>query len=592
MRISPDFEPSRNDSSTKRSIPDRYKTRVLNAAGMAPAKTILCIALPRLSTDRAVRGLVAGSAAGGASSAKGAAGRLRHEPLALTVEERGARRIAAVSAAAERGGVWVGMTLSQGRAVLPSLWDLPHRPDEDRRELTALAAALGVLSPIVGIEGSDVLALDLTGCEAVSGAPRVAAARAIQIVGRRGYASRCAVASTLSAARALARFAVGREPLVVAPGGEAAALARLSPAALGLSEEATARIAALGIMTIEELWNLPRDPLAARLGAEVGRSLDRALGIAPEAITAIAEEFLPEERIEWPEPIDRPAAVEWALKRMADGLASQLEARGLGVSELAVVVERPAVTLDRPSAVVGGERRREQISVKLSEPRRSAAWLLTVLKARFERVDLGEGIEALAVRAARVQPLAYGAPAFFELSDDGPEDGDAREEWRELLDRFEARLGAGVFGAVELLDEARPERAWRIGVRQIEEKGGALPHLRPRPLAMVRTPVPVVLERDAAGEPTAITLGGERHPIVGAEGPERIETGWWDLSGSSVMSSMGVMSSKGAPSVGSSADRAVGDRSRRDYWVVELASGRRLWICSELTQEILAGVFS
>jgi len=495
-------------------------------------RAVFCLVFPRLSADRVLRGECSEA--------------LRREPLALVEIDGSTQRVAAVSELAVRAGAREGMTLAEARAIAPRLRALPHRPDEDARALRSLATMLGRFSPIVGLVGPDAIALDVTGCERLFGGRRALAEAAIRAARDLGYGARFALAGSAPAARALARVAPPAGTLVE-PGRDAAALAALPPILLGIDADAAARLSALGVATIAQLDRLPRAALPARVGGAVLEALDRALGRAGDPIEAYRPQALPAQRIDFPAPIDRPDALAFALKRLADGVAAELEGRFEGARALRCVVERP----DAPA---------ERFDLSLSEPRRAASWLLTLLRARFERVDLGAGVAAVELRVLDAEPLPAGEPTLFEERVRG-----AREDLRALLDRLVARLGADSLGVVALNEDYRPERAYAFTSSAVmserrkktkstkkkeENEEKTIGDLPPRPLRLLATPDPIDLERSPSGEPVRLRRPGERwREVARAAGPERIEAGWWD----------------GAPAA-------------REHWVVEERGGARRWI--------------
>jgi protein ImuB len=91
--------------------------------------------------------------------------------------------------------------------------------------------------------------------------------------------------------------------------------------------------------------------------------------------------------------------------------------------------------------------------------------------------------------------------------------------------------------------------------------------LLPRPVRLETVSVvgSAVDQADASsGPPVWFSIGGQRHEVVKAHGPERIETAWWR-----------------------------GPTVRRDYYVVETSTGGRYWIFRRLRGEwFLHGTFS
>ena len=93
--------------------------------------------------------------------------------------------------------------------------------------------------------------------------------------GRSGFSARAAIAATIGAASAAARFG---DAAITASGGERDLLSPLPLAALRLPGETVAALARVGLKRIGDILDLPRAPLAARFGADLLRQLDRALG--------------------------------------------------------------------------------------------------------------------------------------------------------------------------------------------------------------------------------------------------------------------------------------------------------------------------
>src|SRR5262249_57804275 len=98
-----------------------------------------------------------------------------------------------------------------------------------------------------------------------------------------GFSARIAIAGTIGAASALARF--GAASITDVSRDARDDLAPLPLAALRLPEETVAALARVGLKRIADILDLPRAPLAARLGADLLRQLDRALGREDEPLT-------------------------------------------------------------------------------------------------------------------------------------------------------------------------------------------------------------------------------------------------------------------------------------------------------------------
>ena len=123
-----------------------------------------------------------------------------------------------------------------------------------------------------------------------------------------------------------------------------------------------------------------------------------------------------------------------------------------------------------------------------------------------------------------------------------------------LLDRLRARLGEDAVTLVAPHAEHRPERASENSVgfgllrdfsRASSAAGSGARRIAPDPVLPDLPPRPVWL----LAEPQPLGPLQVRNPWVLREGPERIESGWWD-----------------------------GDDVRRDYFVATTPRGELAWI--------------
>ncbi|MCX7427046.1 MAG: DNA polymerase Y family protein [Planctomycetia bacterium] len=158
-------------------------------------KRVLCIWIPNWPVERLV----------------GERPELDGQPLVLHEPRRGAARVVARSAEGAALGIAVGMSLAEAEALAgPSLrYVEPYDPVADRAALVALAAGCRQFSPVVGLEESaapESLLLDVTGVARWFGGEECLARRVLDDFTRRRLDVRLAIADTLAAAWAAARF--------------------------------------------------------------------------------------------------------------------------------------------------------------------------------------------------------------------------------------------------------------------------------------------------------------------------------------------------------------------------------------------------
>ncbi|MEO7787033.1 MAG: DNA polymerase Y family protein, partial [Sphingomicrobium sp.] len=341
-----------------------------------PTKRILSIWLPRLAIERWAKT---------SDCAPDAA-------VALVVEGAHGQLISAVTDAAREGGAKEGMRLTDARALDPTLVAVAGDVAGDAALLQRLAHWSGRWSPLVEVDGADGIRLDVTGAAHLFGGEAALREDVAERFALLGLTATTAIAATVGAAWALARFP--------SPHSGAAELDALSPlpiAALRLSPQANHTLGRLGLKTVGALAGVPRRSLARRF-REVDNpidALDRALGRRPEPLTALVAEPPPRATLRLAEPVADPAILASALARLANPLARELAARRLGARRIALIAWR-----------VDGEVR--EAAAETSLPTRDAAHLVRLLAEKVATIDPGFGIDAFALEARWCEPLAAG----------------------------------------------------------------------------------------------------------------------------------------------------------------------------------------
>lgn len=515
----------------------------------------------------------------------------------VTVTRTGARvTIAAACPSALALGLVPGMALTQARASVPGIDVRDADPAGDAADLDRLAHTLARRwTPIVARPdrgaGADGLMLDLTGVAHLHGGEARFARRLVRLLARHGVTARIAIAGTVGAAWALARFgeavSAGRSvarvrggpqpggngqgtpgwshempagiagtatPIrIVAPGDHIDAIAPLPVRALRLEPGTVDLLARLGVDTIGQLSAMPRAPLARRFGAALVARLDQAHGRLPEPLDPVvpSEPMVACQR--FAEPIATAEAIAHWLGELVPYLTDMLARAGLGARLVELIADR-----------VDGVPQRLRIG--LARPTRDPVHLLRLIVRRIEEIEPGYGIDALALHVRRADPLGAQALAPHLAEEAAP-------DLAPLVDALANRIGPArlwrcvpvesdvpersVAGVAPLDPPAAEARAPAADdVRRLDERAGDHPwHPRwPRPVWLLRRPEPVdnVMAGLPDQPPRRFTWRGRVHLVVHADGPERIAGEWWCRPGEA---------------------RAV-----RDYFHVEDAAGARFWL--------------
>jgi protein ImuB len=339
---------------------------------------ILCLWLPNWAIQRAIRCRLELKGRPVALVAAGARGKVvpRAHPAAWKNTaghaSSGTQNMPSIVAAccdrAVAQGVRPGMPLAEAQALVRDLDVAAYDAAADRRALVKLAEACERFSPRVAVEEGDEpesLLLDISNLEHLYGSEAKLVGQAKKFFTRRGYQVRVAVAETVGAAWAAARFQQGtrgwglgaggsRESRVESRGPEelvrgpwsvvrnknatdngqwtkSPVSSPQSPAplpleALRIADDTAALLRELGIETVDQLLALPREELTSRFGGELLRRLDQLTGRGRELIephrgrAALAASYALEE------PTGDRGVLMQVLGQLVDQLTGQLVA--------------------------------------------------------------------------------------------------------------------------------------------------------------------------------------------------------------------------------------------------------------------------
>lgn len=464
-------------------------------------------------------------------------------PFVIVEAAEAAPRITAVNPAAAAAGLTVGVRLADARARIGALQVHREEPAADREALARLALWATRYTPSValygGHNGSDGLFLDITGAAHLLGGEDSLLADLAERLRAAGLPARLASAETPGAAWALSHFA--RQPSLVLPkGAEAEALSPLPVEALRLAPATALTLRRLGLKRVGDLIARPRAPFAARFEKELLLRLDQALGRAPEPLALIAPPPVYTASRTLLDPIASEEAVVVAATRLMADLVPRLEADGAGARSL-------RLTLYRVDGIA------HDVTLGLALPTQSPAHVARLLRLRLEREtrkqDAGFGFETLRLSVTAAEPMA---PRQRTLA---ASDAAERAQRSTLLhETLRQRLGPNSVRHLAPLESHVPELSEIAGATPGDPSAWATrpPQHTPRPPLLFARPEPAaVIALIPDGPPLRLRWRGTHVRIAHAEGPERIAAEWW-------------RDGPAAPT--------------RDYYRVEDAAGRRLWL--------------
>jgi protein ImuB len=366
------------------------------------------------------------------------------EPPMTELKLLGNTRLSVVSREARALGVQPGQTIAQARARASDLTVRVVRPEAVKDVLARIAEvglAFGATvsyAPACALHG-DLVWIDITGCSHLHTKPgasafdgeTVLATRLTGAIASLGHVCFVAVADgpriaamlsgtiAESAANAWTRAkktprARGSlpifEPLVVAPGGNAEAIAPLPIQALPLAPEDVRWLAKVGVRRIGELRVLPKEGLALRLGARAREVLALTDGDDRSPLNAYVPPEIPVEDATLEYGIEGTQALTFVAKTLTDRLAARLSGRAVAASRIELDLKLDTAVLAANDA--GADR--ITIGLDLPAPLSGAADLLAALRPKIERTVLAAPVLAAKLRAPVLVHQRAAALSLFE----------------------------------------------------------------------------------------------------------------------------------------------------------------------------------
>ncbi len=480
----------------------------------------------------------------------------RHEALALLQDHR----VAAVNAAAARAGIRLGHKRPTALALAPALVLGEADAHRDAQALQSAAHAALAFTPSVTLQtGEHTLLLEVQASLRYFGGLKALLQRLQQDLAPLGHAVQCASAPTALGASLLARWRSGFEigPHTTDPRLLAQRLDGVPVWLLGPGREHWEALQGMGLHDLSDLRSLPRSGVARRFGPELLQDLDRAYGLQPDPCDWITLPPVFDSRLELFARADTTDQVLHGAAVLLQRLVAWANGQHARVGRFTLRMHH------EPRHRDGGQPLHTTLEIALAEASSDAEHLRLLLRERLAHTPLPAPTLELSLHCSQV---SRGAPPNGELF---PTPRSEREGLLRLVERLQARLGRDQVQQLRWKPDHRPECSTVLQPAEVQHSaagGGSLlspapgrpkpnsdplggwprypaagcPHLS-RPAWLLAEPQPLA-ERQFKP-----LLDGQ--PLQLLDGPERIETGWWD-----------------------------GAVAQRDYFVAATDDGSLVWI--------------
>jgi protein ImuB len=454
---------------------------------------------------------------------------LRTIPFVLCAPSHGRMVITAANALAEAQGVYKGTVLADARAIITGLHHIDDKPGLADQLLHHIAEWCIRFTPCASIDTPDGIILDASGCSHLWGGDE----KYIDIITQRlknsGYTARVAIADTVGAAWAVARYS--QQSFIIESKKQTEALLDLPAACLRIEPETVERLYKLGLRDINSFIAMPRTALRRRFGTLIIQRINQALGTEEEPIQPVQPIEPYAERLPSLEPIVTLTGIEIALQQLLDTLCSRLrsEAKGLRLASF------------RCYRVDG---KIMQVDIGTLRPSSNVKHLFKLFENKLSVIEPDLGIELFTLEAPKVEAHAPAQEKLWENSC-----GLDNPALAELLDRVADKMGASTIHRYLPAEHYWPERSVQLATA-LDQQLDSEWKIRPRPIQLLPKPERIEVTAPIPDYPPMnFRYKDQLHKIIKADGPERIEQEWWLQEG-----------------------------EHRDYYIVEDEAGNRYWL--------------
>ncbi len=455
---------------------------------------------------------------------------VRDTPFVLKANIRNRVTITAASLAAVQKGIYTGMALADARAIFPALQAFDQRSGVAEKLLKKIAAWCIRFSPVASADGTDGIIIDATGCSHLWGNDRLYVTDIVNKLKAKGYHAKAAMADTIGAAWAMARFR--NKSCIIHAGKHNDAIAYLPVESLRLESDTVQRLHKLGLHRVADIINMPARTLSRRFGKHIVQRLKQAAGTIEEYIEPVVPVPQYHERLTCLDPIVRIEGIEIAVQQLLERVCNRLVKEGKGIRQLLL-----------KCWIVDGKE--QTVSIGTSAATTSIKHLMGLFTLKISTIMPGLGIELFMLEATVVEDAQPKQEVIWKttavLSD---------VNITELVDRLQSRFGNIAVKRYLPAQHHLPERSVKI-TSSLQEKPEIDWYTNTlRPIILLPQPVQVEVTAPIPDYPPMMfRYNGSLHKVIKADGPERIEQEWW-----------------------------IRDGRHRDYYAVEDETGARYWL--------------
>jgi len=447
------------------------------------------------------------------------------DAAAVFEDQQGIRKILLANALAHAAGVRPGLTVNAALALLPALQLEERNPRQETAVLKDLAAWSEKFTSFTVVDGSSLLLMEIAGSLKLFGGIKPLRERIVKGLVSQGFQVEVAIAPTPLAATWFAR--AGQKVCIRDERNLVGKLGPLPIACLNWPDAITKSLQGMGVTSISDALRLPRQGFAKRFGAIRLLDLDRALGSMPDPQAS----YRAPERFVADYDLNEEESDSALLLNICQELLTRLE-RFLLNRQMAVQhIEFVFFHLQVPAT---------HLALGCVQPDRAVKHWSDLLAIKFDRLALPAPVVAMQLCGGEGQAFTAETGVLPFSKQERQQPGTSITH---LAERLSAHMGHEAVHGVMTVAEHRPQYAW-----QRCNAFDAVPHCAQLPtcqghthaaelLADIRRTNSLVLQRPLwmlpVPELLVVEQGVPRYQgaLKLLNGPERLETGWWDDDG-------------------------------------------------------------
>jgi protein ImuB len=416
-------------------------------------------------------------------------------PFAIEEQRKNQRFVLWANHTATEQGIENGMTIPTAQSLVEKLNVRPRHLPLECKALHDMGIWAHQFTPHISLKPPACILLEIESCLRLFGGLESFDQRLRQQLDPCYYTYHLSYGSTPLAAHALSQAGISHN--IIDNELDDSDLHDVAIPCLTLEGKHREHLQGMGLRTLGDLLQLPKDELGQRFGKGLLSYLDKVIGqqADPQPPFHIPQHF--HNDVPFTCEISNTQMLLFPLKRLLQNLGNYLISTQKAVKQFTLLLHHH----DKTST---------PLVIQMSQSAFKWQDFMTVTQLHLERTTLAQPVLSMSLQATQFLPLQVLHKDLLGKSID------MDSESHQLIDRLRARLGPKAVTGIALKQEHRPEKAWEFihpGKQQAEYK------TLKRPLWLLNRPK---LLRVKEQQPFF-------HGLLDLmQGPERIETGWWD----------------------------------------------------------------